>query len=261
MKRKAIAELEILAWLGNTLHSRFGSRLRSVKKSGGDAHLWFSRFGGITRDPDFVCHLTEETRQIEFQYADKPRADYYDFKLSKIAPKRRGRREPRTDLEILLILKDPARYVFLSPPWVANHGFIAEVPAWRTDAYRVPASLVHGQVTADPTLEPVLRSVDLKNALLEFQHSLFDEMSEELSVLLQTVVDENQLVSIVPETLDGFFQVCFILMALGKEPKNKKMWLSYLTSFVDECTDARRLFSICFPLTSCIFFFLQKSRY
>jgi hypothetical protein len=159
----------------------------------------------------------------------------------------------------LLILKDPARYVLLSPLWIAKHGKVAEVPAWRTEAYRVPVAVLEDRAIIEPTLEPVLLTIDLKNQLLEFQNSLFDIVADELSSVLQTVIDENQLVSIVPETLEGFFQVCFLMTVLGKELKNKKMWLSYLASFTDLLTDSRRLYQLMFSLDF-LYFVLPPDR-
>jgi len=60
MKRKAIAELEILDWLKTKLPSIFPEEKITVSKSGSDAFLWFLRQGGITREPDYTAKINDK---------------------------------------------------------------------------------------------------------------------------------------------------------------------------------------------------------
>ena len=68
MKKKAIAELEILDWLKDKLKEMYSKRRVSVFKSGGDKFLWFLRQGGISRAPDFIAEIDDDEIEIEFQY-------------------------------------------------------------------------------------------------------------------------------------------------------------------------------------------------
>lgn len=87
MKKKAIAELEILEWLQEKLANIYKNRKAIVLKSGGDSFLWFLRKGGITREPDFEVRINNEKYYFEFQYADRVDLDFYDFKISKVGKK------------------------------------------------------------------------------------------------------------------------------------------------------------------------------
>lgn len=57
MKRKAIAELEVVDWLQAILQQQHPGKQVVVSKSGGDRFLWFLRGGGVTREPDFVAQI------------------------------------------------------------------------------------------------------------------------------------------------------------------------------------------------------------
>ncbi|MGH9427496.1 MAG: hypothetical protein ACRD2L_14490 [Terriglobia bacterium] len=248
MKKKAIAELEIMPWLEGLLRREFGTEFRTLRKSGSDAFLWFLRSGAISRDPDFIFELTNGAANIEFQYADKPRTDFYDFKLSKVSKKVRGKRIPKVGVLFLYVLKDPPRYALIAPDWIAKAGEVAEIPAWRTDGYRVPATAFESKMSQDPALAPVLERTTKKIQLLEFQHRLHEEVTDELSWLLQTAVDERKIVSIMPEDLRGFFQVCFILYKIERRPANRLMWISFLASLLEASVNSRQLFEFMFSL-------------
>lgn len=60
MKKKAIAELEVLEWLGNKIKELYPKKQVKVYKSGGDKFLWFLRKGGVTREPDFIADINDE---------------------------------------------------------------------------------------------------------------------------------------------------------------------------------------------------------
>jgi hypothetical protein len=57
MKKKAIAELEIVEWLEEKVKALYPGKQIKVYKSGGDRFLWFLRKGGISREPDFVVEI------------------------------------------------------------------------------------------------------------------------------------------------------------------------------------------------------------
>ena len=77
-------------------------------------------------------------------------------------------------------------------------------------------------------------SINAKLFILDFQHELIDINKENLSHLLQSVIDENKIVKIIPKDLDSFFKVCFILDSINKIPKNANLWLIYLLSYIGE---------------------------
>lgn len=238
MKKKAIAELEFLPQLQRLLRQRFGEARLTVAKSGGDAKLWFSRDGKVTREPDYECtRASGERYYYEFQYAESTeKLDYFDFKLSKVGRKPKNKaRIPHSDREFFYVIKPERRYAFVTCDWIMRNGKEGNVPAWGSRrAYRVPADVFRSQCKyAGETLRHVITIVDKKNLILDFQHEFIGAESVKLSRLLQQVVDENRLVRIVPRTLLGVFQVCFLLAKLQKSPDSPGVWLVYLGSFFD----------------------------
>ena len=236
MKKKAIAELEILGWLKSKLLTLYPKQKIEVAKSGGDAFLWFLRKGGVTREPDYRAKIDSKGFDIEFQYADKICLDYFDFAVSKITKKNRkmGKREPHQDRKILYILKTNYSFAFFDPEWVLKNGKIGFVDAWRKDAYRIPRTKFLKVLKSDPTLKSVIEVIDMKNFILNFQHGLIGINKEKLSYLLQQVIDEQKIIKIIPNDLDSFFKVCFILDNLNKVPQNINLWLVYLLSFISD---------------------------
>jgi len=105
MKKKAIAELEVLEWLANRVKELYQSKRVKVYKSGGDKFLWFLRKGGVSREPDFIAEIDGEKIEFEFQYAEKADLEFYDFKVSKIAKKKGDRRKPIEDKFFVYIHK------------------------------------------------------------------------------------------------------------------------------------------------------------
>jgi hypothetical protein len=234
MKRKATAELEVLEWLERKLQAMYPRKPVSVCKSGGDVFLWFLRQGGITREPDFEAAIGKETISFEFQYAEKPDLPLYDFKVSKVAPKRKGKREPLENKQFIYIVKPLLKYAIFSPKWVFENGEYGMVPAWRSYAYRVPKEKFQKLLNYDESLKTVCRKIDIKNFILNFQHRLIDINKEKLSHLLQDIIDENKMVKIIPKDLDSFFKVCFILDNINKIPENANLWLMYLLTYIDD---------------------------
>lgn len=257
MKKKAIAELEILDWLKSKLLSLYPKQKIEVSKSGGDAFLWFLRKGGVTREPDYKVMVGNKDFDIEFQYADKIGLNYFDFAVSKITKKNRktGKREPHQDRKILYILKNNHSFAFFDPEWVLKNGKIGFVDAWRKDAYRIPKTKFLKVLESDSTLKSVIEMVGIKNYILNFQHDLIGIVKEKLSYLLQQVVDEQKIVKIIPNDLDSFFRVCFILDNLNKIPQNINLWLVYLLSFVSDKNTTEDLFKIIY----CIDFLYSKT--
>lgn len=236
MKKKGIAELEFLAYLRQLLRERHSDRSLTLEKSGGDAELWFARAGGsISRAPDYQATLSNGQMLLyEFQLAENGNLPFFDFKVSKVGRKPRGQpRIPHEDREFFYIIKPDYKYAFVTCKWIVDNGNVASVPAWGSrPAYRVPAEKFLKQcVCGETDLEDVIRVVDDKNYLLEFQHDFLSLESTKLSRQLQRVVDDESLFRIVPRTLEGFYQVCYLLDKLGREPDAPGVWLVYLLTF------------------------------
>ncbi len=257
MKKKAIAELEILGWLKSKLLALYPKQKIEVSKSGGDAFLWFLRKGGVTREPDYKAKIGSKDFDIEFQYADKIGLNYFDFAVSKITKKNRKtkKREPHQDRKILYILKNNYSFAFFDPEWVLKNGKIGFVDAWRKDAYRIPKNKFLKVLDSDPTLKSVIKMIDIKNYILNFQHNLVEINKEKLSYLLQQVIDEQKIVKIIPNDLDSFFKVCFVLDNLNKIPHNVNLWLVYLLSFISNKNTTEDLSKIIY----CIDFLYSKT--
>ena len=236
MKRKGIAELEFLPYLQQLLRERHGDDSLMVRKSGGDAELWFARAGGsITQEPDYQATLSNgQTLGYEFQLAESGNLRFFDFKISKVGRKPRNQpRIPHEDRVFFHVIKPDNKYAFVTCKWIMDNGNVASVPAWGSrPAYRVPSEKFLKQcVYGETDLEDVIRVVGDKNYLLEFQHEFLSLESRKLARRLQQVVDDETLFQIVPRTLDGFYQVCYLLDKLGKEPDAPGVWLVYLLTF------------------------------
>ncbi len=234
MKKKAIAELEIREWLENKVDEKYPSKKVKVYKSGGDKFLWFLRKGGVSREPDFIAEIDGKKLEFEFQYAEKADLDFYDFKVSKVAKKKGNKREAIKNKFFVYIHKPLLKYAIFKPEWILKNGEYGMVEAWRSYAFRVPRAKFEKQLKSDSKLEDICEIIDAKNFILNFQHALIDINKNKLSYLLQSVIDENKIVKIIPEELDSFFKVCFILDNMNKVPQNANLWLVYLLSYVND---------------------------
>lgn len=234
MKKKAIAELEVLEWLESKVKELHPRKQVKVYKSGGDKFLWFLRKGGVSREPDFIAEIDGERIGFEFQYAQKADLEFYDFKVSKVGKKSGGERKPIEDKLFVYIHKPLLRYAIFKPEWVMENGEYGMVPAWRSYAFRVPRDRFEKLLVFDNSLEEICEIIDAKNFILNFQHGLIDINRERLSDLLQGVIDENKIVKVIPKDLDSFFKVCFILDNLNKIPQNANLWLIYLLSYINK---------------------------
>ena len=234
MKKKAIAELEVLEWLENKVKELYPGKRVKVYKSGGDKFLWFLRKGGVTREPDFTAEINDKKLEFEFQYAEKGDLDFYDFKVSKIAKKKGSKSEPIKNKFFVYIHKPLLKYAIIKPEWILKNGEYGMVEAWRSYAFRVPKEKFERLLKPDNNLKSLCQRIDAKNFIPNFQHALIDINKDRLSYLLQGVIDENRIVKIIPKDLDSFFKVCFILDNLNKIPQNANLWLIYLLSYINK---------------------------
>ncbi len=256
MKKKAIAELEVLDWLRSKLRGLHPNEKTTVLKAGGDAFVWFLRAGGVSREADFQAEIGNKSIEIEFQYADKLGLDFYDFKLSKVGKKTGQTRVPHANKQFVYIVKPTLQYAIFDCTWIMRNGAIGEVPAWRSPAYRVPKDRLERILERDELLGEVVKQIDIKNDFLAFQHQLLDIWRDKLSYLLQSVIDEDKLVKIVPKNLDSFHKVIFMLEHLNRVPQNAGMWLVYLLSYIDDGNDSDAIAKIVY----CIDFLYSKIR-
>ncbi len=250
MKQKAIAELEVLPWLDSKLKELTKQNVK-VEKFGGDKFIWFLRKGGITREPDFVVIYPDGKKEyIEFQYA-KNEINAYDFKISKIAPSDRKlkKRIPKKNTKILYIIKPTHEYALIEPEWIMNNSQKTVAAAWgNAPVFRVKKEDFKKILIKDKSLKRIWDIIDKKIFILDFQHKAIDKEKDKLSYLLQTVIDENKIVKIMPKILDGFFKVCFILDHIEKTPENANLWLVYLLSYVDQKLNFYELFQLIYCL-------------
>jgi hypothetical protein len=234
MKKKAIAELEVLAWLEKKIKKLYPKDKVVVTKYGGDKFLWFLRKGGVSREPDYCADISERKLNLEFQYAGKANLAFYDFKVSKVAKRISGEIKPIKDKLFVYIHKPLLKYAFFSPEWIIRNGEYGMVDAWRSYALRVPKDKFEKILKTDHALKKICHIIDIKNFILDYQHGLINIHKEKLSHLLQTVIDDNQLVKIIPKDLDSFFRICFILDNINKFPENANLWLIYLLSYINK---------------------------
>lgn len=246
MKKKAIAELEILEWLENKLKKIHSNKKVRIFKAGGDKFLWFLRRGGISRKPDFIAQINSQQIEFEFQYADKIGLEFYDFKISKVAKSKNKKRLPIKNKYFVYIHKPLLKYAIFSPEWIFKNGKYGMVEAWRSYAYRVPKKKFERLLKPDHSLKKICEIIDAKNTILDFQHRLIDINKEKLSYLLQRVIDENKIVKVIPKDLDSFHKVCFILDNLNKIPKNANLWLMYLLSYIDQTKNLEEISQIAY---------------
>ena len=254
MKRKAIVELEVLEWLENKLKEFYPRKEVKVYKSGGDKFLWFLRKGGVTGDADFTAEIDggKEKLEIELQYTEREDLRFYDFKKSKVIKKGLLIKNKL----FLFIHKPKLMYAIFDPKWVVNNGRLDMVPAWRSMAYRVPKENIENILKPDDRLKDILAKVEMKKYILDFQHQLIEINKESLSRLLQSVIDEEKIVKIIPKDLDSFFKVCFILDNIDKFPENANLWLIYILTYINNELSLEKIYKIVY----CMDFLYSKSK-
>ncbi|MEK6681589.1 MAG: hypothetical protein AABY79_06445 [Nitrospirota bacterium] len=259
MKKKAIAELEVLEWLEDKVKELYPKKQVKVYKSGGDKFLWFLRKGGISRESDFVAEIDDEKIEIEFQYGGGDiQEDYiFDFKTSKVGKKVKGQRErvPKNIVFLYLFKEAPTKFAFIPASWILKSGVEGVAPAWgNREVYKITGKQLLRRVKDDPSLQQIWNSINAKLFILDFQHELIDINKERLSHLLQSVIDENNIVKIIPKDLDSFFKICFILDNINKIPQNANLWLVYLLSYINDNNSLEEVSKIAY----CIDFLYSK---
>jgi len=206
-----------------------------VRKSGGDAHHWFLQRGGITGEADFEAVCKNKTEKYEFQYADSGDLDFFDFKVSKVGKKIKGIRTAFQDKKFIYIVKPLNKYAIIEPEWIMRNGKESGVPAWgNRTAYRVPNSVFMEILNTDKKLEQIVKTIDLKTALLNFAYDFIKREENKLSYLLQSVIDTEQIVKFIPKDLDSFYKICFLIDKLNETPVNTNLWLIYVFTFFNE---------------------------
>lgn len=259
MKKKAIVELEILDWLERRLKQQYPTKSVEVVKSGGDNFLWFLRKGGISREADFSAKIDDEIVEIEFQYGggDIEESSVFDFKISKVAKKVKGRskRIAKRVLFLYLFKEKKNLFAFLPAEWILDNGIEGVAPAWgNREVYKISGKNLLTKVEKDSSLIQKWNNIDAKLSILEFQHQLMDETKERLSKLLQDIIDEHKIVKIIPKDLDSFFKVCFILDNMNRVPVHANLWLIYLFTFIKTENTLEEIFKVTF----CIDFLYSK---
>lgn len=248
MKKKAIAELEVKEWLEETLSKQSRKKV-TVEKSGGDAHVWFLRTGKISGDPDYKVWAGGECMEYEFQYSDSADLDFFDFKVSKIGKKAKGKRIPHKNRKFVYIIKPTLQYAVFDPAWVMQNGKVAGVPAWgNRTAYRVPRDIFAGIMSRDVHLRPIVDSINRKNDLLDFQAAFLEREERRLSAALQKTVDDDEAFSIIPKTLKGFYESCFLMNRMQKHPQNRNLWIVYLATYLSDNLNSLELSRFVFSL-------------
>ena len=249
MKKKAIAELEIIEWFENVLKKKYASEEVTVEKSGWDSTIWFSRDGKISGEPDYTARIKGSEHKFEFQYADKDDLQYYDFKISKVGKLKKGVRIPHSDREFLYILKQSNKFAIFTPQWVNDNGKVDGVPAWgNRTAFRVPAKIFKELFVKSKKLAEETVRINQKNNLLDIQSNFVDREDEILSHDLQKIVDENKKFKIIPKTLNGFYRSCFLMEKIQKYPKNNSLWLVYGTGFYSNELNSYELSKLVYSL-------------
>jgi len=248
MKRKAIAELEVIEWLQILLQQRYPDQNVRVFKSGGDRFLWFLRSGRVTREPDFTAQINGEKLQIEFQYAEKSDLEFYDFKISKVATRQRNDRilVPKKNIIILYIHKPMQSYALIEPAWIVNNGNIAEVPAWRSVGFRVPADIFHSVLVKDDNLLRIIKIIECKNIILNFQYELIERTRQQLADRIEQAVENKHQFSIIPDDLESLFHACFIMDALGQRPTSVDRWLEEVLRFARNIDSLEQAFQLAY---------------
>ena len=249
MKKKAIAELEAMDWLREKLVLRHKTDAVRVCKSGGDAHIWFLRTSKISGEPDYVADIDGKAHLFEFQYADRDDLTFYDFKVSKVGKKIKGKRHPHQDREFLYIIKPLRQWAIFTPSWVMENGKVEGVPAWgNRTAYRIPKGEFESIFASDSGLSDVIERIDQKIKILDFQSNFLRKESEKLSRELEDVVDHKQEFRIIPKTLEGFYKACFLMEKIKRYPTNRGMWLIYGASFYSDSINSRELARLMYAL-------------
>lgn len=259
MKRKAIAELEVLDWLQKKIQELYPKKRVKVYKSGGDKFLWFLRRGGVSREADFKANINDTEIEIEFQYAGGGihENDIFDFKTSKVGRKVKWQllRISKNTLFLYLFREEPTKFAFITAEEILKSGIQGVAPAWgNREVYKITGKQLLAKVKNDNSLRKIWDNINAKLFILDFQHKLIDIDKEKLSYLLQSIIDENKIIKFIPKDLHSFFKVCFILDHLNKVPQNANLWLVYLLSYINENNTLEDIYKVVY----CVDFLYSK---
>lgn len=256
MKRKAIVELECRELLQSLLEERSGGQPVTVEKHGVDAVLWFNPQTKPSGEPDYRATFADgTTRLYEFKHARKPNLRSFDINETSVHRPGGPPHTARTDREIFYIARTEGKYGFLTPEWIMDHGPIGPVPAWgNRPAYRVPRKEFLPMLgDGGERLQSVIRTIEDKELLLSFQSEFLESERRRLSGRLRRVIDESTPFSVVPKTLNGFFEACFLVRHLKQFPDDAGLWLVHVFSLLSDGTNtdllARAMYAI-----DCLYF-------
>ncbi len=248
MKKKAIAELEVMEWLEKLLSKKRKQQV-SVSKSGGDKHIWFLRSGKISSAPDYEITIDGKSEFCEFQYAENGELNFFDFKVSKVGKMKDGVREPHKDRKFVYIIKSTCQYAILTPKWIVEKSTEGGVPAWgNRKACRIPKDIFMKRFSKDKALNNTIKCINKKNQLLEYQSELYDDEADRFSKKLQDIVDKDKKFIVMPKTLSGFYESCFLMHKLNRIPENRNLWIVYLASYLNEGMNSQELAQFVFSL-------------
>lgn len=256
MKRKAIAELECLGLLRALLVEASGDQSVTVRKHGVDEVLWFNPQAKPSGQPDYRATWSDgRERLYEFKNSTEPGLPFFDFKKTNVRRRGRAPHKPHEDRDIFYVARAEAKNGFVSPRWVMENGHVGPVPAWgNREAYRVPRDRFLPMLSdGGDRLHAVLRTMKVKELLLEFQAGFLRNEQERLAGRLRKVVDEGVAFSIIPKTLDGFFEACFLMKHLTRFPDDAGLWLVYLFSLLDADMAPTRLARAMYAIDSLYF--------
>ncbi len=210
------------------------------------------RKGGITREPDFIVETGDGKIYVEFQYVNANLNNFYfNFKKSKVVKKG----NVVNTKFLCLISEEPTKYALLDAQWIYDNAELTTESAWgNRSVYRITGDKIKPFLKDEPSLEAIWNMINAKFNILEFKHKLIDITKDRLSYLLQEVVDENKIVSIIPNNLDSFFKICFILDNINRIPKNGNLWLIYILTYINN----NNTLSDIYKITYCIDFLYSK---
>lgn len=264
MKRKAIAELECLGLLRALLAERSGGRSVTVHKHGVDEVLWFDPKADLSRQPDYRATWSDgEEMLYEFKMSVKEDLRFFDLKKTNVHRAGRAPHRPHEDRDISYVARAEEKNGFVSPKWVMENGRIGPVPAWGyRPAYRVPRDRFLPMLTdGGDRLGTVLRTIEEKEVLLDFQAGFVRNEQERLAGRLRRVVDDGVAFSVIPKTLDGFFEACFLMKHLTRFPDDAGLWLVQLFSLLEDDIVPTRLARAMYAIDSLYFRAIDASEH
>ncbi len=126
----------------------------------------------------------------------------------------------------------------------------------QNNIFEVNGTIQQIYIKSPPCLNELIQNIEIKKTLLHFQHELLNKISEELSFLLQQVIDEKKILSLIPDSLDSFFNVCFLLDKIERIPKNINLWIIYLLTYIT----GKNTLSEIYKIVYCLDFLYTKTK-